>query len=167
MDVSIQEILTQAFGFAVLFWIMKKYAWKPILDLLESRRTKISSSFEEIDKTKKELETLQNNYTARLAHIEEESRVKIQAAIQDGKQMAREIQEQARTQAKDILDKAKQDIELEADKARVTLRKEIVDLVFAATEKVVHEKLSGQKDEETIIKFVKELEASQEPLMDS
>jgi len=164
MNVSIQEILTQAFGFVILFFILKKYAWKPILELLETRRTKISSSFDEIESTKKELEQLKVDYTDRITHIEEESRSKLQAAVQEGKHVAREIQDSARKQAKEVLEKAKSDLELESAKARATLRKEMALLVSFATERLVKEKLTDKKDEETILQFIKELEESKETL---
>ncbi len=165
MNVSIQEILTQALSFAILFWILKKLAWKPVLDLLETRRHKISSSFEEIEKTKAELSGLKTEYDRKLARIEEEARGKLQEMIQEGKKVSREIQDSARNQAKEILEKSKEDIELEAKKARVVLRKEMAALVFQATEKLVKEKLSQKKDEELILEFIKELEESKESLV--
>ena len=139
MNVSIQEILTQAFGFLVLLFILKRLAWKPILELLETRRAKIASGLEEIEHSKQDLANLKVDYDKRLSLIEEEARAKLQEAIQEGKKMAREIQDSARNQAKELLLKTKEDIELEAAKARVTLRKEIVNLAFAATEKLVKE----------------------------
>ena len=64
MDVSIQEILTQAFGFAVLLFILKRLAWKPILELLETRRNKIASGLDEIERAKQELANLKRKIAA-------------------------------------------------------------------------------------------------------
>ncbi len=162
MNVSIQEILTQAFAFAILLFILKRLAWKPILELLDSRRNKIASEFSEIEQTKKALDQLKVDYEQKLAHIQEEMRAKLADAIQEGKKLSREIQETARGEAKEILDKAKEDIALEAAKAQVTLRKEMAGLVFQATEHLIHEKVTNQKDEEMILRFIKELEDSKE-----
>lgn len=162
MNLSIQEILTQALGFIILLWILKKLAWKPILELLESRRLKIETSFREIDQAREEITRLKADYDSRLHHIEEESRDKINEAIHEGKHIARDIQDQARNQAKEILEKAREDISLEVAKAQVALRKEIADLVFHATERVLGEKLSEKKDEEMILKLIKEIEEDEQ-----
>ncbi len=167
MNVSIQEILTQAFGFIVLLFIMKRLAWKPILLLLDARRTKISSGLDDIERTKADIQALKIDYEKRLAHIEEEARVKIQESIQEGKKLAREVQDSARNQAKELLEKAKEDIEIETAKARVTLRKEIANLAFSATEHLIKEKITDMKDEELISSFIKELEAAKDPLIRS
>lgn len=165
MNVSVQEILTQAFGFAVLFFILKKHAWKPVLALLDARRQKIASGFSEIEKTRAELTALKTEYDKRLVHIEEEARAKLEQVVLEGKKVAREIQDSARNQAKAILEKSKEDIELETAKARVTLQKEIAGLVSLATERIVHEKFTDKKDEELIVRFIKDLENSKESLV--
>ena len=166
MNVSIQEILTQAFGFAILLFILKRLAWKPMLDLLETRRTKIAHSFDEIEKAKQELATLRSDYEKRLSHIDEEARAKLQEVVQEGKKVAREMQDSARSQAKELLEKAKEDISLETAKARVALRREITSLAFAATERLIQEKMTEKKDEELIASFIKELEESKSPLIE-
>ena len=87
--------------------------------------------------------------------------------VQEGKRVSREIQDAARNQAKEILEKSKEDIELETKKARVILRKETAALVFKATERLLKEKLPEKKDEELILQFIKELEETKESLTES
>ncbi len=165
LDISIQEILTQTFGFAVLVLILKKFAWRPVLELLEARRAKIATGLGEIDKAKSDVETLKADYSKKIALIQEEARGKIQEAIQEGKSVSREIQESARKQAKEILEKSKDDIAIETAKARISLRNEIANLVAFATERIVNEKLTEKKDEELIAKYLKDLEQSEQSLV--
>jgi F-type H+-transporting ATPase subunit b len=162
MSISVQEILTQALGFVLLLLILKKIVWKPLLDLLETRRSKIVSSFEEIERTKAELARFKAEYETRLGRIEEEAHAKFNEAILEGKKLSREIQEAARNQAKEILEKAKEDITQEARKAQVELKREIAGLVMQTTERLIREKLTEKKDEEMILKFIQELEESKE-----
>ena len=137
-----------------------------MLDLLETRRTKIAHSFDEIEKAKQELATLRSDYEKRLSYIDEEARAKLQEVVQEGKKVAREMQDSARSQAKELLEKAKEDINLETAKARVALRREITSLAFAATERLIQEKMTEKKDEELIASFIKELEESKSPLIE-
>lgn len=158
MSLSVQEILTQAVAFILLVWVLKKMAWKPLLKLLDERREKIRTSFEEIEQTKKELEKLKMNYERARAHIEDEARQKLQLAIDEGKRVARELQEGSRREAQATLEKAKEDISLEVAKAKVTLRNEIVDLTLRATERLIEEKLDETKDKEIVLDFIEDLE---------
>ena len=158
MNISIQEILTQAVAFILLVWVLKRMAWKPLLALLDERREKIRKSFEEIEQTKKDLEALKADYERSQARIEETARQKIQEGIDEGKRIARELQEESRREARRILEKAKEDIQLEVAKAKVTLRNEIADLTLAATERLLEEKLDETKDKEIVLNFIEDLE---------
>lgn len=158
MNLSIQEILTQAGAFLLLVFVLKKMAWKPLLKLLDDRRNKIAGEFEKIDHTKSEVEKLKQDYEHARSHIEEEARAKIQQAIDEGKTISKELQETARKESRMILEKAKEDIQLEVAKAKVTLRHEIADLTLAATERILNEKLDEAKDKELILGVIENLE---------
>ena len=158
ISLSLQEILTQAAAFILLVWVLKKMAWRPLLKLLDERREKIKSGFHEIEQAKKEVEVLKQDYEKARANIEEEARGKLQQAVDDGKRIAKEIQEGARTSAQNILEKAKEDIRLEVAKAKVTLRGEIADLTLRATERLIEEKVDEKKDKEIVLNFIDQLE---------
>src|SRR3990167_3245674 len=113
MNLSIQEILTQAGAFILLVWVLKKMAWKPLLKLLDERRERIQKGFEELESAKKGVEKLKTDYENARAHIEDEARKKLQEAIDEGKKVARDLQENSRREARGILEKAKEDIQLE------------------------------------------------------
>lgn len=159
MSLSLQEILTQALGFLLLVWVLKRLFWKPLLGSLEDRRSRIAEAFRQIESQKKELESLRSHYEARLEKIGEEARVKLQAAIDEGRKIAREIQEKAREEAKAALTRSKEDIHLEIAKARVELRREIAQLTLLAAEKILREEMTGEKHREKILELIEELES--------
>ena len=156
MNLEIQQILTQAIGFLVLLFILKKIAWKPLLSLLDERREKISSEFRNIEQTKSELSRLEQDYKARLAEIDAQARQKIQEAIAEGQRIAVEVQEKAREEGKNILNKAKDNIELEIAKARVELRNQVASLAIRAAEKVLKEELSEERHKRLVTEFIDE-----------
>ena len=119
------EVFVQLIAFIIVFWTLKKLAWKPLLSALASRREKIQSDFERIEAAKKEIEELKTKYTAHLQKIEDEARGKIQEAVEEGRRIGREIQEKARADAQTTFDQAKENLALEAAKARLQLRHEI------------------------------------------
>ncbi len=156
MNLEIQQILTQAIGFLVLLFILKKIAWKPLLSLLDERREKISSEFRNIEQTKSELSRLEQDYKARLAEIDAQARQKIQEAIAEGQRIAVEVQEKAREEGKNILNKAKENIDLEIAKARVELRNQVASLAIRAAEKVIKEELSEERHKRLVTEFIDE-----------
>lgn len=159
MSLSLQEILTQALGFILLVWVLKRLFWKPVLASLEERRSGIARAFSQIESQKKEIEALRADYEARIQKIEEEARGKLQAAIDEGRKISREIQEKARDEAKQVLTRSKEDLSLEIAKARVELRREIAELALLAAEKLLKEEMTDAKHREKILDMIGELEA--------
>lgn len=158
MNLEIQQILTQALGFFILLFILKKFAWKPLLALLEERREKISSEFKNIEQVKSELSRLEEDYKAKLADIDTQARLKIQEAIAEAQRISIEIQEKSRDEAKKTLDKAKANIELEIAKARVDLRNQVANIAIKAAEKVLKEELNEEKHRRLVMGFIEDLE---------
>ena len=155
---TIEELIVQAIGFLLLFVILKRVAWRPLLALLDQRRARIEEDLRQVAQQKAEMERLQAEYRQRLAAIEEEARVKIQQAILEGKRIAAEIQEQARSQGAAILTKSKETIELELAKAKVTLRDEIAAMTLEALERVLRQKLDPKADRELVETVLAQLE---------
>lgn len=158
MSLSLQEILTQALGFLLLVWVLKRLFWKPILTSLEARRSKIEEAFRQIEDSKKEIARLRADYESHLVKIEEEARAKLQAAVDEGRKIARQIQEKAREEARDALTRSKENLALEIAKARIELRREIAELTLLATEKLLREKMTDVKHREKILEMIEELE---------
>ena len=156
MNLEIQQILTQALGFLILLFILKKIAWKPLLSLLDERREKITSEFQTIDRTKSELLRLEQDYKARLADIDAQARQRIQEAISEGQRISVEIQEKAREESKNILNKAKENIELEVAKARVELRNQVATLAIKAAEKLIKVELTEERHKRLVTEFIDE-----------
>ena len=155
---ALPEIFTQLLAFLIVFFVLKKFVFKSILALIDERRKKIEDGFSDIDKRKKDLETLEKEYRGRLDHIEREAREKIQEASKVGQGLAKDIQEAARLDAKKLFERTQADIEQEIAKGRLSLRNEIVDIATMMTEKVLREKLDAREQDKLVEKFLKELE---------
>lgn len=152
------EVFVQLIAFLIVFFLLKALAWKPLLKSLEARRQRIKDDLDGIRSSQNEIEQLKADYHTRFDRIQEEARQKLQQAIDDGKRVARELQEGSRREARAILEKAKEDIALEVTKAKITLRNEIADLTIQATEHLLEEKLDETKDKEIVLDFIEDLE---------
>ena len=158
INIEWQQLLTHALGFLITLWILKKYAWKPLLALMEERRNKIVNEFKEIDNEKDRVAQLTTEYEGKLRDIETERRARLVEAVDEGKKVAAEIKATAQQEVKDLHAKAKADLERDVDKAKVQLRDEMVAITMTAAEKVIREKLDDAKHRELIGKYIEELE---------
>lgn len=154
----IAQVVTHIVCFVIVFFILKRFAFGPIVDVIEKRREKIESDLKRAENARKLSEENQAKLEERLKHIEEEARARMQELIQEGKTLAEAIQEKARKQANDLIQKAQQNIEYETEKARETIKNEVIDLVVRATERLVKEQLDDQKHRELIGDFLTQIE---------
>lgn len=157
LQLDAQQIVSQSLSFVLLIWVMRRFAWKPILGALDARRARIEQSFREIAVGKAQLEQLQQELAQRLAKIDDEARLKIQQAILEGKRIAIEVQEEARAQAQAILSKSQDTIELEVAKAKVTLRNEIADMTIDAVEQLLKQRCDEPADRKLVAAIIDEL----------
>ncbi len=154
----IKEILVQIIGFGVVFLVLRKFAWKSILGMIDARRKTIQDEFASIENKKKELEAFEKEYKHRLENIEQEARERIQEASQIGQTLAKDIQERARQDAEKLFLRTRAEIEQDIVKARLSMRNDIVEISSLIAEKVLREKMDAKEHEKMVEKFIKELE---------
>jgi len=157
LQLDLQQILSQAVSFMLLVWVLRRFAWRPLLGALDARRQRIEEGFRQVAQSRVELERLQQDVTQRLAKIDDEARAKIQQAILEGKRIAGEIQEQARAQSQVIIAKSKDAIDLELAKAKVTLRDDMAQMTVEAVSKLLRQKVDQKTDEQLIAQILDEL----------
>ncbi|HEX2897721.1 MAG TPA: F0F1 ATP synthase subunit B [candidate division Zixibacteria bacterium] len=151
-------LISHAIGFLITLWILKRYAWRPLLNLVEERRQKIVSEFESIDKEKQKAAELNAHYQSLLREIESQRRTEIVKAVNEGKKIAEELKASARDEAEDVRKKTISELEREVAKAKVQLKDDMVKLTVAATSKLLHEKLDDKSHHKLISEYIDTLE---------
>jgi F-type H+-transporting ATPase subunit b len=158
MDIVWQQLLTQAVGFLIVVWLLKKYAWSGLLEFMEKRREHIAAEFENIEKTRADAEALKAKFDEELAGIEQTRRERIQEAIGEANDHAAQIKDEARGEALELREKAEKDILLEMDKANAVLRDRMAKAVVTVSEKIIRENLDDTKHRELINRFLDEVD---------
>ena len=151
---STNEIVAQVISFLLLLFLLRIFAWKKLLKLLDDRKNRIASEFKNIDDTKQEIAQLKADYEAKLFTIEEIARVKIEEAVASGRTITDEVRKKAHEEAQEIINNAKRDIKYELAKAKEELKDKIIDLTINATEMVIQEKLTGEDDKRLVKDFL-------------
>jgi len=158
MLIEYSQVLTHLVGFLIAFFILKKYAWGPVLQMLDDRRQKISDEFAEIETQKQQTEALLREYEERLHKIEDEARARINEAVAEGQKVAAEIKATAQDDALRITARAKSELERDVDRARAQLKEDMVTMTLGATERLLLEKFDESANRKLIERFLSEAE---------
>ncbi len=151
------QILTNFIGFAIFLWLMRKFAWNPILDFMDQRREEIAGNFRKIEEEKADLDKLKAEYEGHLDRINEEATRKIQEAIKEGQDAARQIEDESRARAQGILAKARADTDRILEDARLELKDFVIDVGVKAGQQAAMEVLDEEKHKRLVERFVEEL----------
>ncbi len=157
---SANELVAQLICFLLLFIILRVLLWKRILAVLDARKEKIASDFKTIEDMKTDLSRTKNEYAGKISKIEEEARMKIGAAISEGKRQADEIRLKAETDGEKLIQNAKASIHDEVVKAKEELKDGVVDLAIKAAEQVIAERLSEEGDRKIVEDYLKGIDKS-------
>ena len=160
LQLDLQQIISQSLSFLLLLWVLRRFAWRPLLSLLDARRAKIEQDLRHAARQKADVERLTAQLNQRLAAIDEEARAKIQQAVLEGRRIGMEVQEEARAQAQGILAKSRETIELELAKAKVSLRDEMADMTMETVERLLKRKLNPETDRQLVTSILDELGAA-------
>jgi F-type H+-transporting ATPase subunit b len=145
LDLNWGLIVTQIIGFLLAVWILKAFAWKPLLKMLDDRKQKIIGDINEAENIKSDASKVLDDYKSKLRDIETEARSKIQEAVSDGNRIASEIREQAREESRQILEKSREELARDVAKARVQFRDEMADMAIRAAEKIISTELDDSE----------------------
>lgn len=148
--------------FLLLFFVLAKYAWKPLIKMLDDREGMIRSSLDDAEKAKLELERLNKESEA----ITAKARSEAQAILAESKTVAEKVKEdtiaKAKEQAIKISDDAQKQIQVEKDKAINDIKQEVVNLTLLVAEKLINKNLNDADNKSLIdesLKKVKSYEA--------
>ncbi len=154
---KLPQLLTTLVGFLLAIWILKKYAWGPVLDLLDQRRETIQKDYSDAEKSLADADGLKAGFEAKLADIKVIERERIQEAVKKGEELATGIEAEARDQAVVTRQKGEQDLEIETQKAQLQLRDSVVNMAIGAAEKVVRDKLDDDYHRKLIQEYIDNL----------
>ena len=157
-EFSIGLFFWQTIIFILLIFLLKKFAWKPILDAVNEREEGIKNALLSAEKAREEMASLQsdNEETLKKARSERDSLLKEAREIKQ--QLIDEAKNEAKNEAKKIISQAQETIQNEKNAAIVDLKNQVAGLSIDIAEKVLKEKLSDDKAQMKLVKdLVKEV----------
>jgi F-type H+-transporting ATPase subunit b len=151
-----KALIIQVVTFLLAFWVLQRWAFKPIVKIMERRRETIEKGVKLGEQMQKEQAELEQ----KVAHALHEARGKADAIIAEAKIQARQVvqgaEDKATEKAEGIVKAAEERIKQDTNRARRQLEGELVSLISDATEVIIDEKVDAKKDAALIDKAMKE-----------
>jgi F-type H+-transporting ATPase subunit b len=139
-------------AFAVVFFILAKYAWPAIMKGLHDRETSITDALATAEKVKLEMAQLKNDNEVLLAKAREERAALLKEAKETKDKIVNDAKDEAKAAAAKIIADAHASIHQQKMAALTDLKNQIGNLVIETSEKVLRKELSNKAEQESYIK---------------
>jgi F-type H+-transporting ATPase subunit b len=138
------NLIAQIVLFFIVYFVLSRFAFKPIMAMLEERRRRIEEGQLNAEKIKHQLAEAQAKYEETLARANAEAQRLIEEVKASGERLAEEKRQAAIAEAEDIIRRTHESLSLERERTMAELKKELGRLVIETTEKVTHKILTPQ-----------------------
>ncbi len=143
-------LLAQIINFLILLWVLKRFAYKPILRALDKRSKKIAASLEQAKQIETELAAIGQEQERVVSQARHQTQKIIEQARQHASVYLEQTQVQAKAEAATVVQSAEREARAIKDAVVAEARDELAEVVVAATAKVAHIKLDAARDKELI-----------------
>lgn len=150
------NLLFHILNFLVMLWILNRFLYRPILNLFEERRTRISEGLAQSEKVREEAAAERERLLEQLAEERRVSQERLRETVQKSEAAAERRREEARAQAEEILAQANAEADERRRDALVGLHGEIADLALLAAAKVLQEGLDEPRHRALIQRFLED-----------
>jgi F-type H+-transporting ATPase subunit b len=135
-------IFWEFISFGILFWVLWKFAFPPILQTLDERERKIKESLEQADRHRAEAEQKMQEYEAKLKTASKEAEAVLAAAKERAQRIMEENEQRLRTETQRSKEDATREIEQERRRAIQDIRNQTTEMALLVAEKVVGRSLT-------------------------
>ncbi|MGI6554935.1 MAG: F0F1 ATP synthase subunit B [Bacillota bacterium] len=157
MSIDLNTLIWAIINFFVLLAILYKFLYKPVLNVLDSRKEEIANNLSHAEASRKEAEEMFSDYKKQLEKATLEAAEIINKANKTAEEAKDEIIAQARQEAAAISEKAQKEIIREKEKAMQEVRDEIAGLAVLAAGKVLEKSITKEDHEKMISDFVSQV----------
>ena len=155
ISIDAWTIIFQICNLLILFALIKKFLWKPVMAVLDKRQKEIDGIYDAAGKDRDEAAQLKQEYTARMAGAREEADKLVRNAVDTAHNRGDAIVKEAQSEAAHIKQKAASDIEQEKRKAYAELMGEISGMAADIAGRMVEREINADDHRELVEEFIK------------
>ncbi len=144
-------LLAQIFNFFVLYILLRRFLFKPMVTMLESRKQRIADGLQAAELARREAEAERSQLQAQIDTERREAMERVAAASKRGETLAAEIESSARQDAQKILEDARGEATRERERIIAEAQDQIAELAMLAAEKVLGRELSNRDTQRAFV----------------
>lgn len=151
------EVLWSLVNFAILFWVLRKLLYQPILGMMSAREQEIEGNLNQAAADKAEAERLRKDFEDKIQGARREAQEIVAEANRAANEVREKILTEARQEADTMLTRAQETIQRERDQALAQLRDEVGNLAVLVAGKVLEREISAADHTRLVKDFVDEV----------
>jgi len=151
-------MLWQLLNFFVLLYLLRKFLYSPIKDILDKRAAQINGDLDDAEARREEAEEIKAEYEQKLKNAHSEAQEIVDNAETRANKKAKDIINKAEEKAESLKAKKLEEIEQAKKEAASQLRDSIADYTVLAANKLIREQLDEDKHQQMIMDFIDELD---------
>jgi F-type H+-transporting ATPase subunit b len=156
MDINI-TLFGEMLTFAVLVWFTMKYVWPPITKTMQERQQKIANGLAAAERGQEDLKLAQKEVLVQLNEAKTKAVSMLEQASLRANNLIEESRLKAQNESETMLIQAKADIAQEINKTKVELQQQTINLVIAATEKLLQQQVDDATQQKLTNQIITEL----------
>lgn len=149
-----RQLIIQLISLIFLFFMFKRYGWKPTKAFLDKRQEIVSAQFKEAEMMKEEALVLKQEYEQHLMNAEEDAQRIVEASKDQGKLAYDEILSEAQKVAEQKLAKATIAIEQDKKVAHEKLKEEMIDITISGVERIIKKEMDAEVHQQLFDDFL-------------
>lgn len=137
--------------FGIVLFVLRKFAWKPILNALSEREESIATALNTAEAARKEVEGLKTDNEKIIAGARKEKDIILKEAREIKDKIVAEAKEKANLEGQKSIELARQQIQSEKTAAISEIKKQVAELSVLIAEKVIKKELSNLGEQEKMV----------------
>ena len=157
MEINVQQLILQIVNFSIIFFLLSKFVYKPILKILDERANKVADGLKAAEKSIQEQVLMEETKQKELVKTQKEVAKILEEANKKANVLSKSIVAEARTEAQKVIKNEETQLRARLEKEESRLKGEIASLVTNTTKTVLKSNLSTKHQKEIIKSQISDL----------
>jgi F-type H+-transporting ATPase subunit b len=154
LGIDFKVIFVQIIGFLILFWVLNKFLFSRIKDMLTKRKEEIEAAYEKNEAGRQDIARLKEEYEEKITGIKLEAEKIVEEGREEAEAIKQEMLVQAEKDSKQLFERSKEEIEMEREKAISKAHSQIADLSLMVASKVIKKSLSHEDHLQLVDEYI-------------
>lgn len=151
--------------FGLVVYILGKFAWKPLLKVLNEREATIRGSLEHARREREEAERLLVEYKEQIDRARQEATAIVDEGRRDAEAVGRRVQDEARSEARQIVERARREIRLATETALKEIYDQTAELAVQVAGGIIRQEISPERHRQLVAESLEAMRDSAKPNM--